>query len=196
VLDDVVAREPLVEVAGAVGAELCGRHVGVTRRRLRGLRGRSPFGVRARSGAGPRHRRGRGRGLHGARRRGALGGGRRCGRRCLRSRLRCGPRERVHAPERGGHRFERGGDGRELRRLRLKLGHGDLEMRERCRGVRQQLRTARALDLVQRAHRLRDGCRELEQLRWHVGICLEGVQTSSERFASSAREGDGVGHGS
>ena len=49
--------------------------------------------------------------------------------------------------------------------------------------------------LVQRAHGLRDRRRELEQVLRNVGVRLEGVEASRERFPGGARERDGVGHG-
>ena len=101
----------------------------------------------------------------------------------------------MYAPESRGHGLERDRHGRILRGLRLKLGHRGLQERQGGGGVRRELRASGSLDLVQRAHRLRDRRRELEQALRNVGIRLEGVEASRERFSGGARKRDGVGHG-
>jgi hypothetical protein len=112
------------------------------------------------------------------------------------SRLRRGgASERVDAPERGGHRLEGRRHGGVLRRLRLKLGDRGLKERKRGGSIGRELRPSGALDLMQRAHRLSDRCGKLEQALRNVGIRLEGVEASRERFSGDARERDGVGHG-
>jgi hypothetical protein len=101
----------------------------------------------------------------------------------------------MDVPERARHRFEGRRHGGELRGLRLELRDRGLEEGKRRGRVGRELRPARALDLVERAHRLRDRCGQLEQALWNVGIRLEGVEASRERFSGDARKRDGVGHG-
>jgi hypothetical protein len=101
----------------------------------------------------------------------------------------------VHAAERAGDRFQRLDDRRMLRRLRLKVRESGLNAGQRGLCVRNELRASRALDLVQRAHGLRDGCSEFEQMRRHVGIRLQRVEASRERLSRGSRERNGIGHG-
>jgi hypothetical protein len=68
----------------------------------------------------------------------------------------------VHAAERAGDRLERGGYRGILRRLRLQLCEGRLEMAKRRLAARSNLRSPRALDLVKGAHGLSDRGRQLE----------------------------------
>ena len=96
-------------------------------------------------------------------------------RRLLRRLLRCGragahPRERVHEAERRGHRLERLVHRGMICILRLELRERATHVVERHVGVRRKL--LRALDLVERAHRLCDRSSELRKLGRHRRIGL------------------------
>jgi hypothetical protein len=73
-----------------------------------------------------------------------------------------GASKRVDAAQRACDGFHRRGNGRQLGRLRLQLSQGGLDTRQRRLRTRPEQRAARPLDLMQRAHCLRDGCRQLE----------------------------------
>jgi hypothetical protein len=89
----------------------------------------------------------------------------------------------VHRTERTRHRLGRGQDHLVARGLRLQLRQRVLQVRERVLRVRRQFRSARALDLVKRSHRLRDWRREVEQVRRHVRVALQRVEATRERLA-------------
>jgi hypothetical protein len=62
----------------------------------------------------------------------------------------------MHDPERAGDGLEGLPDRGVLRRVRLKLGQGRLQMRQGCLCALSHRRSRLALNLMQRSHRLRD----------------------------------------
>ncbi|MBX3259206.1 MAG: hypothetical protein KF782_05900 [Labilithrix sp.] len=71
------------------------------------------------------------------------------------------------------------------------IAGGRLELRERAayvvqRDVRVGRELARSLELVERAHRLRDGRREVHEVTRHARVGLQGVESARERLACRA----------
>jgi hypothetical protein len=96
-------------------------------------------------------------------------GGRRCLRRCARELA-----ERVHETERRRHSLDCLGHRGVIIWLRLELRERGSNVLEGHVGVGQKLRSVRALDLMERPHRLRDWRREIHQARRDVGVGLKG----------------------
>ncbi len=103
-------------------------------------------------------------------------------------------REHVHERERAGDRFHRRADGREIRRSRLELGERLAHVLERDVRVRDEGCAVRLLDLVERAHRLRDRRGELHELRRQVRVGLQRAETFGKVFSRRARGRCRVGH--
>jgi hypothetical protein len=100
----------------------------------------------------------------------------------------------VDAPERAGDCFGGGDDDRMARGLRLELREGLLEAGQRGLRVRDAWRPPCALDLMERAHGLREGRGELDQMGGDVGVALQRIEAARERLARGTSQHDDVGH--
>ena len=76
----------------------------------------------------------------------------------------------------------------------MQLRKRRLQARKRRLRVRHQRGPSRTLDLMQRAHGLRDRRRKVEQLLWHVRVALKRVQPTRKGLSCGAGDRNDVGH--
>ena len=97
-----------------------------------------------------------------------------------------GPRPRSGAGDRvpvdgDRDRLERRGHGRMTARRSLELSQRTANVIQRDVRMRREL--TRSLELMQRAHRLCDRGREVDEMARHARIGLQGIEPARERFA-------------